>query len=104
MLFLLAIGFFNSGDYKVSRSKEIEASPEQLYKVLGDYGKWNEWSPWANLDPNQTIKVTRQPNTVGHHFEWKGNENVGEGSMTITELKSATKCLQDSDVFETKWK
>lgn len=87
VLILMGIGFLNAGDYKVSRSKEMAVSPEQIYKLAGNYRKWNDWSPWAKLDPNQTITVSGQPYTVGHHFTWKGNEQVGEGNMTITALK-----------------
>lgn len=88
ILVLLGIGFKNSGPYNISRSKDIAATSEQVFKVVADYNKWNAWSPWANLDPTQTISVTGQPLTVGHHFEWKGNDQVGSGNMTITEIKA----------------
>lgn len=83
----LFLGFQNSGAYTVSRSRDLSASPEQIYKVAANYNKWNDWSPWAGLDPKQTITVTGEPLSVGHHFEWKGNEQVGSGNMTITALK-----------------
>lgn len=95
LIVLLGIGMANSGAYTISRSKEMAATPEQVYKVVADYNKWTKWSPWAKLDPNQTITVTGQPFTVGHHFDWKGNKDVGSGSMTITELKPNELIKQD---------
>ncbi len=87
LLILFGLGYKNSGPYNISRSKDISASPEQVYKVIGDYNKWNSWSPWGKLDPNQTFTVTGQAGTVGHRSEWKGNDQVGSGNMTIIEVK-----------------
>ena len=54
---------------------------------MNDLHKWNEWSPWAKLDPN--AKNTFEGGAVGKgaSFAWDGNDQVGAGKMTITESK-----------------
>ena len=47
--------------------------------------KWQEWSPWAKLDPNAKTTFEGPQSGVGSAFAWAGNSQVGEGKMTIIE-------------------
>jgi uncharacterized protein YndB with AHSA1/START domain len=80
-------------EFKVSRSAVIPASPEQVFSQVNDFHKWEEWSPWAKLDPNSKETFSGPASGQGASFAWAGNQEVGEGSMTITESRPNERIL-----------
>jgi hypothetical protein len=54
---------------------------------VNDFHKWEEWSPWAKLDPAAKATFEGPSAGTGAIFRWAGNKEVGEGSMTITESR-----------------
>lgn len=71
-------------DYVVERSSLITASPEAIFAQVGNLPAWDNWSPWAELDPDMTTTYTGEAGTVGSTYHWTGNRKVGEGKMAIT--------------------
>ncbi len=84
---LLIVVAVQSADFRVTRSATIAAPPAAVFERLNDFHKWNDWSPWAKLDPNAKNTFEGPASGVGAKFAWSGNNEVGEGSMTITESK-----------------
>ncbi len=74
--------------YHVERSRTVATSPEAAYAVLSDFKRWDAWSPWSKLDPNQKVTQTGDAGTVGHSHEWAGNSDVGRGKMVISAVKA----------------
>jgi hypothetical protein len=74
--------------FSVTRSATIAASPAAVFVHVNDLKKWEAWSPWAKLDPNAKMTYTGPAAGVGAVAAWVGNNEVGEGSMTITESKA----------------
>ena len=74
-------------DFRVTRTATIAAPPEMVFAQVNDFRNWNEWSPWAKLDPNTKNTFDGPASGVGAGFAWAGNKEVGEGRMTITESK-----------------
>lgn len=74
-------------EFVVTRSGTIEAQPAAVFPYVNDLRKLNEWSPWARLDPNIKNEFSGPEAGEGAKFHWVGNENVGEGIMTITESR-----------------
>ena len=74
-------------DFRIERSISIAASAEQLFPYINDLGKFQQWSPWAERDPNMTMEFDGPQSGVGAKVSWSGNKEVGAGSMTITESK-----------------
>jgi hypothetical protein len=74
-------------DFKYQRSATFKATPAAVFEQVNDFHKWNDWSPWAKMDPN--AKGTYEGPTAGKDakFSWDGNSDVGAGSMTIVESK-----------------
>lgn len=72
---------------KVERSIKIVESPRKIYAYVNSQVKWEEWSPWANLDPNAEKFFGGTPEGVGSYYRWKGNDSVGAGTSTIVENK-----------------
>lgn len=75
-------------DYEVQRIASFKASPAQLYSVISDFNRYREWSPWEKLDPELAATVTGEPGQVGHRYEWSGNNQAGQGSMTIVRAEA----------------
>ena len=72
--------------YVVERSKKIAASQEDVFARVVDLNKWEDWSPWAAIDPTITKTYTGDRGEVGSKYHWTGNRKVGEGEMTVTEV------------------
>jgi hypothetical protein len=57
---------------------------------VNDLRKWEEWSPWAKIDPACRMSYDGPPaGGVGQIMAWDGNKQVGAGRMTITESRPA---------------
>ena len=39
-------------EFVVSRSAAIFAPPEKVFARVNELRKWEDWSPWAKIDPN----------------------------------------------------
>ena len=74
-------------DFRIVRSINISAPPAAVFAQVNDFHNWEAWSPWAKLDP--AAKATFEGPSAGEGaiFRWVGNEEVGEGNMTITESR-----------------
>jgi effector-binding domain-containing protein len=72
---------------KVERSTAVNAPATLVMKQLGDLPFFQEkWSPWREMDPNMTYTYTGTPGTVGHKYNWEGNDEVGKGSLELTAI------------------
>lgn len=90
VLALVVVGFvvvvlLQPAEFKVERSAVIDAPAPVVFEQLNDLHKWNDWSPWSKLDPNSKVTFDGPVAGVGAGFAWAGNNEVGEGHMTITE-------------------
>lgn len=68
----------------VERDITIDASPADVFPYVNDYKKFNEWSPWANRDPDAVYTYSGPESGEGAKISWEGSESVGAGSQTIT--------------------
>jgi hypothetical protein len=74
-------------DFRVSRSATIPAPTAAVFEQVNDLHKFQEWSPWAKIDPNCKLTYDGPPAGVGASFAWAGNKDVGEGRMTVIESR-----------------
>ncbi|MGB7202712.1 MAG: SRPBCC family protein [Pyrinomonadaceae bacterium] len=72
-------------ELKVTRSAVISAPPEKIFEQVNDFHKWEAWSPWEKLDPAMKKDFSGSPSGKGASYHWVGNDDVGEGRMTIAE-------------------
>ncbi len=70
-------------EFRVTRSATISAPPAAVFDHVNDLRKWQDFSPWAKLDPSAEMIFEGAPSGTGAVCIWAGNENVGEGIMTI---------------------
>jgi uncharacterized protein YndB with AHSA1/START domain len=81
----LVVAAMQPAEFRVVRSATISAPPETVFAQVNDFHKWDGWSPWAKLDPAVVNTYEGPPAGAGAGFHWRGNKQVGEGHMTITE-------------------
>jgi hypothetical protein len=73
---------------RVVRSTDIAAPPAAIYAIVSDLRRFNEWSPWLELDPNAEFTFTGPVDGVGQTLNWESaNPNMGTGSQVITRLE-----------------
>jgi len=73
--------------FRVERSASIESPLSRVFANVNDLRTWEDWSPWAKIDPNCTMTYEGPPTGTGSSMHWSGNNKVGEGKMTITESR-----------------
>lgn len=81
-LVILALG--KPDTFRIERSAEYNATPEALYARIADFRQWEDWSPWAKLDPACKNTYSGSASGLGAVFAWDGNKKVGAGRMEIT--------------------
>jgi len=77
-------------DFVVTRSAAIPAPAAALFAQVNDFHNWQEWSPWAKLDPNAKNSFEGAASGEGAIFSWSGNGKVGAGKMTLEESRPNT--------------
>lgn len=70
--------------FSVKRSTVVKAPPEKIYPLVADFTKWPEWSPYETKDPDMQRTMGSVTSGKGATYAWDGDDNVGAGSMEIT--------------------
>jgi len=83
----LVVVWSQPDNYRLTRETLIAAPAAAVFAQVNDLQKWDNWSPWAKVDPNAKVTFSGPQSGVGASFKWDGNEKVGAGTMTITESK-----------------
>lgn len=81
---ILVAAAMQPGEYRVERSRTIDAPPEVVHGFVNDFSEWRAWSPWEELDPNMHRETSTPPSGENAWYAWRGNDDVGSGKMTIT--------------------
>ncbi|RYZ39838.1 MAG: polyketide cyclase [Myxococcaceae bacterium] len=74
--------------FTVTRSATVPGTPDIAFGLVNDFHQWNQWSPWDNIDPNLKRTFGGAESGVGATYAWTGNDDVGEGNMTIEEASA----------------
>ena len=69
--------------FKVTRTANVAAPPDKVFAAVNDFHRWQDWSPWAKLDPNAKAMFEGPGAGKGAMFAWSGNDKIGEGRMEI---------------------
>ncbi|WP_009962085.1 SRPBCC family protein [Verrucomicrobium spinosum] len=78
---------FQPKDFSITRATTIEAPSTTVFDQVNDFHKWEAWSPWAKLDPQMKHTFEGPASGTGSSYAWVGNNQVGEGRMTILESR-----------------
>lgn len=71
--------------FKVTRSLNISAKVDQVFPHVNDLRQWEEWSPWTKMDPDAKMSYSGPQAGKDAAMSWDGDNNVGAGTMTITD-------------------
>ncbi len=93
---VLVIPVFKSPHFHVERSRAIAAPSAVLFDYFNNHKKFNEWNPFAKMDPQATMTYSGPEAGVGAVSSWAGPV-TGEGSATITESKAGELVRQRMD-------
>lgn len=74
-------------EFRVSRSATISAPPSIVFEQVNDLRKWEAWSPFMKMDPSMKLTYEGPQSGIGASQSWVGNNQVGEGRMTVTESR-----------------
>jgi uncharacterized protein YndB with AHSA1/START domain len=85
---LLIVIATRPAQFRVVRSAQIAAAPEVVFPLIDDFHAWSTWSPWEKIDPNLKREYSGAPRGKGAAYAWSGNDQVGSGSMTITDSQT----------------
>lgn len=75
------------------RHIQIDATRQRVFQEMSYLGNFNNWSPWAILDPQMTSSVKGDDAAVGATYTWEGNDQVGAGTMTIEKIQADSMVL-----------
>jgi hypothetical protein len=78
----MAVGFLLPGTWSAEVSVELRASPEAVYPLLADLGRWDEWTEWAEVEST----LSDPSFGTGAVRSWDDGQ-YGSGTMTITESR-----------------
>jgi len=84
VVFIIVVALQPS-EFRIVRSATISAPASVIFARVNDFHNWEEWSPWAKLDPAMKTTFEGASSGVGAVYTWAGNDEVGEGRMTLTE-------------------
>jgi uncharacterized protein YndB with AHSA1/START domain len=91
-------GYLLPSEITVVRQAMINAPPEKVFAIVGGFKRFQEWSPWADLDPKTVYKFEGPVGGVGEKMSWSSNSpNVGSGSQVVTEYVPSSRVASDLD-------
>jgi len=84
---LLIVAALRPDSFRVTRSATIAAPAAVVFDQVNDLHKFQDWSPWAKLDPQCKVDFSGPPAGNGASFSWAGNNQVGAGRMSLLESR-----------------
>jgi hypothetical protein len=84
-LFFLVTAFLSPRSH-MERAIVVNATPATIFQVINNYQNFNQWSPWAAIDPNTKYFFEGPASGVGAKMRWEStNDQVGNGAQWILE-------------------
>ncbi len=81
---LILIGLALPSSVHVERSVTINSTPSAVFAMVNDIRKFNQWSPWAGIDPDTQFTFEGPPTGTGAKMQWSSEHpGVGAGSLEI---------------------
>ncbi|MBV8879427.1 MAG: SRPBCC family protein, partial [Planctomycetaceae bacterium] len=86
-IFLVVVAM-QPAEFTVTRSASVAAPASAVFPLVNDLHEWSKWSPWEKVDPAMKRSYEGPSSGVNAAYSWAGNNEIGEGKMTITESKA----------------
>jgi hypothetical protein len=85
LLIAAAVGYFLPSGYTVEKSVVINAKPSKIHELVGDLKRWDEWTPWKEMDPTVQVTFGKETKGVGASQTWTSDEGVGFLTFTASD-------------------
>ena len=83
LLLFVGVGFLLPGTTQVEREIVIDAGQPLLFALVSDHKKFQQWSPWAKLDPEAERVFAEQTSGIGASMSWNSHHmELGSGTAT----------------------
>ena len=100
LVVLCAIVATRPDTYSVERSAIVSAPPDVVFGYVNDFRKWEQWSPFEDLDPTMRKTYEGSSSGVDARYHWEGRGRAGEGRMRIAESEPARRIAIDMQFIE----
>jgi uncharacterized protein YndB with AHSA1/START domain len=87
VLAVLVVVVLQPSEFRVERTATVAAPAPVVFARVNDFHHWEAWNPWAKIDPAMRQTYEGAPAGVGAAYTRAGNNEVGEGRMTIIESR-----------------
>ena len=86
IVLLAAIGLFLPSAAHIERSAAIGAPPPVVFELVNSLKRFNEWSPWYEIDPAARYTYSGPEAGVGARVQWESERSeLGTGAQEIVE-------------------
>lgn len=73
--------------FQVQRTLTIRAPAERIFPYLNDFHLYTQWSPYERKDASMQRSFGGPASGKGASYSFKGNREVGQGRLQITESR-----------------
>ena len=98
--FILVRAAMLPNDFRVSRSTSIHATREKVFALINDMKAFNQWNPFAKMDPSIKTVYRGSVTGPGAAFDWEGTGKAGKGSLEIVEVSAPATVTMKLDILE----
>jgi effector-binding domain-containing protein len=95
-LLVLVLAFFLGayllpGRIELERRIDIDRPAATVFAVIDNLARFNEWSPWFDLDPAAKYRFEGPSSGPGAIMHWAGSNAVGTGTLRILDSQSPSR-------------
>ncbi len=87
------------GEIVVQRQITVRAPAEKVFAIIGDLKRFNEFSPWAEMDPQAKYTYSGPEKGPGQKMSWQ-SAKLGNGSQTIVDYVESRRIASALDFGE----
>lgn len=85
LIIAAVVGFLLPHDYRVEESVVINAKPSKIHELVGDLRRWDDWTPWKEMDPTVKVEFGAETKGVGASQTWTGKDGTGFLKFTASD-------------------
>jgi len=101
LIAIIALSIFiavQPNEFKVTRTRTIQAPAAIIYDNVSDFKNWEAWSSWAEKDPDMIITLPKQTKGLGGSYSWEDKDGVG--TMKTVDIKANESIVQEMQFAE----
>lgn len=102
IIIILAAAAIMPGKYNIQKEILINKPVTETFEKVADFNNYRAWNPWQKSEPGAKYKISGNPSSVGHKYDWEGKK-IGCGSLTVKSL-TPNKNIELSLEFIKPWK